>query len=100
MVDEQFFSKMKKGAIYVNTSRGDVVDESMLLAALNNGTLSACALDVMSNENRPGFLQENPLVEYARMNNNLILTPHMAGLTFDSEIKAQFAALDLLLEGL
>ena len=98
MANAQFFSKMKQGSIFINTSRGDVVDEVALLRALESGKLSACALDVLSSENKPDFLNDNPLVKYSQNNDNLILTPHMAGLTFDSEIKAQTAALKLLLE--
>ena len=54
--------------------------------------------DGIEDENKPNFLNDNPLVKYSQNNDNLILTPHMAGLTFDSEIKAQTAALKLLLE--
>ena len=44
------FSKMKKGAFFINTSRGGVVDEDALLDALENGHLSGAALDVLNNE--------------------------------------------------
>jgi len=98
MANTDFFRKMKPGAVYVNTSRGDVVDENALLYALKSEKISACALDVLSNENLPNFLQNNPLIKYAQENENLILTPHIAGLTIDSETKAQKAALELLME--
>ena len=96
LVNKDFINKMKDGVIYINTSRGDVVDESELLNALETGKISSCALDVLSGENKKGFLDNNKLVEYAKSNENLIITPHIAGLTIDSETKAQKAAFNLL----
>jgi len=100
MVNEEFFRNMKKGAIYVNTSRGDVVDEDALLNALETKKISYCSLDVISGENSEDFLQNNKLVKYSKKYKNLIITPHMAGLTIDSETKAQKAAFEMLKEAL
>ena len=98
MVNKKFLDRMKDGAVLVNSSRGDVVDEMALLNALKTKKLSACALDVISNENNSNFLVENELIKYAKENDNLIITPHIAGLSSDSETKAQKAAFKLVLD--
>lgn len=63
--------KMKKSAVLINSSRGPVVNESDLAAALKNGTIAAAALDVLCHEP----MQEScPLVDAP----NLVITPHIA----------------------
>lgn len=65
------FGKMKKGALFINTARGGVVDETALLEALSSGQLSAAAVDVLKNEP----MREDFPLEDAE---NLIITPHTA----------------------
>jgi glycerate dehydrogenase len=73
-VTPALLSRMKKSAFLVNTSRGSLIDEPGLAAALDQGVLAGAALDVVSQEPiRP----ENPLLK-AR---NCILTPHLAWAT-------------------
>ncbi len=68
------FAAMKPGAFFVNASRGNLVDEAALLAALDSGRLAGCALDVgRAPDQQPTMrLAQHPLV---------IATPHVAGLT-------------------
>ena len=86
-VDKKFFSKMKKNSIFVNTSRGEVVNETDLINALRTKKIKCALVDVIKNEQ---FLniKKNMLIEYAKNNSNLIISPHMAGLTIESEKKA------------
>jgi len=77
------FAAMRPGAWFVNTSRGEVVDEDALLAALEDGRLGGAALDVLAGEPPPG-LATHPLVRYAATHDNLILTPHIGGYTHES----------------
>jgi D-3-phosphoglycerate dehydrogenase len=77
------FATMKPGAWFVNTSRGEVVDERALLMALEHGPLAGAALDVLAGE-PPASTPPNPLVRYAATHDNLILTPHIGGYTFES----------------
>jgi D-3-phosphoglycerate dehydrogenase len=69
LFDAQAFSKVKRGAVLINTARGPLVDEDALIAALDSGQLSAAALDVITVE---------PLTRQSRLlgRDNLILTPH------------------------
>jgi phosphoglycerate dehydrogenase-like enzyme len=62
---------MKKGAMLVNTSRGSVVDQTALIAALESGRLSGAVLDV--------FEQEPQVPDVLKQMKNVVLTPHMAG---------------------
>ena len=71
MINEATIAKMKDGVILINTSRGQLVDEAALRAALDSGKVRAAGLDVVSAE---PILPDNPLLG-AR---NCILTPHMA----------------------
>jgi len=84
-VDEDFLSKMRPGSLLINTGRGEHIDTGALLRALNEGHLGGAALDVLPGEHRPMFLDDNRAIfDYARGNDNLILTPHIAGSTQDA----------------
>ena len=81
----EHFNLMKDTAILLNTSRGAVVDEAALLYALENGQIAGAALDVLENENTKGTISnKHPLVAYGNRNRNLLITPHIAGSTFES----------------
>jgi D-3-phosphoglycerate dehydrogenase len=74
------FARMKDGSVLVNTSRGDILDEEALIAALESGKLAAFGADVIHDEWRPD-IGESPLVKYAQQHDNVIITPHMGGAT-------------------
>lgn len=86
LIDTRALSLMKPGAVLVNTSRGEVVDQAALVVALTAGTLSAAALDVFEGEPPTG----SPLLGLP----NVVLTPHIAGLSTTSiaEMTARAAA--------
>lgn len=71
LINENTLSLMKKDAIFINTSRGPVVDENALANALNNGMIRAAGLDVLSVEPAK---RNNPLLKAK----NCIITPHIA----------------------
>ena len=73
-VTAELLRRMKKSAFLLNTSRGSLIDEKSLAAALNDGVLAGAALDVVSLE---PIRADNPLL-HAR---NCILTPHLAWAT-------------------
>ena len=97
MINNDMFREMKDGVYFINTSRGDVVNEKDLLQNLKNNKILAAGLDVISNEYTEN-IKDHPIIKYAKNNDNLLLTPHIAGLTYDSERKAQKSAFDAIKE--
>jgi len=92
MINYDKFKLMKNNSWLVNTSRGEIINEEDLLLALKNNLIRGASLDVLTNENRTDFLIDNDLIEYSKFNSNLIISPHVAGLSVDSESKAQMFA--------
>ncbi len=78
MIGARELKMMKPTAYLVNTCRGPVIDETALIEALGNGTIAGAGLDVFDQEPPPA---DNPLF---RMN-NVVLTAHMAGPTWDNQ---------------
>lgn len=74
------FSLLKPGSFFVNTSRGELVDEPALIEALRSGRISA-AVDVITNEHAAG----SPLIGLP----NLLITPHIGGCTVESMQKTE-----------
>ncbi len=95
LIDADAMARMKSGAILVNTARGGVVDELALCEALRSGRLGGAALDVFETEpldaEAAGRFREVP---------NLILTPHIAGVTIESNIRVSSLIADLVLDHL
>jgi len=81
MISKRCFEVIKPGAVLVNTSRGALVDQDAMLEALKTGRLGAAGLDVLEGE---PDIDNNPLVQYAREHNNLIITPHCGGFSPDA----------------
>lgn len=74
LMNAQAFAAMKQGACFINASRGELVDEIALLAALDSGHLAGCALDVGRDEDQ---MPSSILARHPRV----IATPHVGGLT-------------------
>lgn len=82
LIDSVAIGKMKANAVLINSSRGGIVDEKALVLALKSGQLAGAALDV--------FLREPPDAETASLFldvPNLLLSPHIAGVTLESNAR-------------
>jgi D-3-phosphoglycerate dehydrogenase / 2-oxoglutarate reductase len=100
--DKEKFSMMKKGSYFINTSRGEMVDEKDLLLNLKNKKLKGAALDVLKNDSGWGAKIEgiNDLIDFSKKNSKLIITPHMGGYGIDSIRKTRDFITDKFLKEL
>ena len=95
LVGRSCFDAARPGLVFVNTARGGAVDETALLEALQQGKIAGAALDVLASE--PEVRADDPLIQYARANENLLIVPHIGGKTFESMEKTEiFIARKLL----
>tara|TARA_B100000029_G_scaffold306778_1_gene299607 strand:+ start:8176 stop:9135 length:960 start_codon:yes stop_codon:yes gene_type:complete len=85
-------------SIIVNTSRGELIDETALVKALKNKQIAGAALDVIHNERDQNSINSNLLIKYSRHNSNLIITPHISGATYESMKKTEVFMANKLLD--
>jgi phosphoglycerate dehydrogenase-like enzyme len=76
LVDQAALQLMRPHAVLVNTARGGVVDEAALIQALNEGVIAGAALDV--------FETEPPLTSPLFAMSNVVVSPHVAGISTKS----------------
>jgi (S)-sulfolactate dehydrogenase len=93
LLNAERLRQMKPGAVLVNTARGGIVDEAALAAALKSGHLGGAALDVFDTEPLPAspHFADCP---------NLLLTPHIAGVSADSNERVSFLIAQKVAEAL
>lgn len=88
--------KMKTGAILINTSRGGVIDEAAVAAALRSGKLGGAGIDVLAAENTdmitPFSCNTFPIADLP----NLLVTPHVAGQTNESLLRVGMSAVEAI----
>jgi (S)-sulfolactate dehydrogenase len=93
LMDERRIGLMKQGAVLINTARGGIVDESALARALREGRLAGAALDVFEHEPLPSGSNLAGVP-------NLILTPHIGGVTRESNERVSAMIADRVAERL
>lgn len=83
MVNDEYFFHFKKPFFFINTARGEIVNTSSVLRAIENGKILGAGLDVLETEKFPA-LAEQPWYKDLSINKKVILTPHVGGWTFES----------------
>ncbi len=93
LFDAARIAQMKRGAVLINTARGGIVDETAVAAARKRGQLGGAAIDVFASE---------PLPASAHFEGcpNLLLTPHIAGVSSESNERVSSLIADRVLEAL
>lgn len=87
LFDARRFAAMKRGAVFVNTARGAIVDQAALIAALDAGHLFAAGLDVTDPEPLPAG---HPLLAHQ----DIVVTPHIASATADGKLRSLESAFE------
>jgi D-3-phosphoglycerate dehydrogenase len=93
LIGDEQFNLMKPGSWFINTSRGQIVDSAALINALKNNQLAGAATDVIEQEFN---YQDDLLLQYAKLNDNLIITPHIGGNTYESFAKTELFMVEKL----
>lgn len=89
LADEEFFSKLKNGCAFLNTSRGAVVDTSAVKSFIESGKSKACVLDVWESE---------PTIDMQLLELVDIATPHIAGYSYDGKVAGMVMLYDAVCE--
>ena len=84
LIGKKEFHLMKAGSILINTSRAAIVDQDAFLEALEQGPLASAGVDVVHGE-WDRVLYNHPLIRYARTHDNLVISPHLGGGTYESQ---------------
>ena len=87
---------LKKDILIINTSRGEIVNENDLLLFLKNNPKSKYAADVLSNETKN--IKNNLLIKYSLQNNQILITPHIGGMTDEAQKMAYNHSADKLIK--
>ena len=94
MINKKTLGKMKKDSYIINTSRGEVVNERDIIEFLENGYLKGYATDVLENEF--DNIRNSSILHGANRGLNIIVTPHVGGMTWEGQQKAYKWAIDKL----
>ena len=86
MINKKVLGKMKNNSYIVNTSRGEIVNEHDIVDALRSGKLKGYATDVIEDEY--GNRENSPILKGIKEGLNIIVTPHVGGMTWEGQQKA------------
>ena len=94
MINKEILGYSKKNPYIINTSRGEIVNEIDIVNALDTGLLSGYGTDVIENEFDD--LTKSPIIKAMNNNKNVIVTPHVGGMTIEGQTKAYTWAINKL----
>ncbi len=98
LINKENLQYAKEGMYIINTSRGELINENDLVSYLASGKLKGVAVDVLDNELNAYKRNSSTLLAYAKGNDNVIITPHIAGVTKESMHMTEDFIVDKLLE--
>lgn len=85
LISRERVEQLKSGAVLINTSRGEIVDEIALVEAVESGRLFGVGVDVLQSESEREFaVRESRLVKASKNGYNVVVTPHIGGWTDDA----------------
>ena len=96
MIDKKVLGKMKNNSYIVNTSRGEIVNENDIVQSLRDGNLKGYATDVIEDEY--GNRENSPILNGVKEGLNILVTPHVGGMTWEGQQKAYEWSIDKLKE--
>ena len=94
MIDKRTLKNVKNNLVIINTSRGAVVKEEDIIEMLNNQLIGGYATDVIEDENDNVY--KSKLITEMINNKNIIITPHVGGMTIEGQTKAYKWAINKL----
>jgi len=93
LIDKNAIDLMKRNPFIVNTSRGEIVDEFSICDSIKDGSISGYGTDVLIDEFKED-LSENVLINLSRSGYNVIITPHIGGMSLEGQKLAYLHAID------
>ena len=86
MINKDLFGSIKKDCYIINTSRGEIVNENDIVEGLKSGIITGYGTDVIENEFDD--LTKSPIINAMNSGENIIVTPHVGGMTIEGQTKA------------
>ena len=86
MINKDLFGYIKKDCYIINTSRGEIVNENDIVEGLKSKTITGYGTDVVENEFDD--LTKSPIIKAMNDGENIIVTPHIGGMTIEGQTKA------------
>ena len=86
MINKDLFGSIKKDCYIINTSRGEIVNELDIAVGLKTNVITGYATDVIENEFDD--LVKSPIIDAMNTGENIIITPHVGGMTIEGQTKA------------
>lgn len=94
MINKDLFGFIKKDCYIINTSRGEIVNENDIVKGLKSGIITGYGTDVIENEFDD--ITKSPIIKAMNEGKNIIVTPHIGGMTIEGQTKAYKWSIDKL----